>query len=58
MPIVLNVFSNGHFCTEGKLVWKSVASGEGYDTTPEIYVTNDVVAKFGMNGCSDIECPD
>jgi len=55
---VLIVNSNGHFCTEGSLDFRSVDRGVSHDTAPHILVEADVVAQFGVHSCNDIQCPE
>ncbi len=51
--LALEVRSTGHFCTTGKLVWKSVPYGEqGLSTSPEIFVAEVAVAQFGISDCT------
>jgi|GEM_PF-1659539 len=55
---VLIVNSNGHFCTEGSLDFRSVDRDGPADTAPRILVEADVVARFGVHNCDYIACPD
>jgi len=54
---VLEVKSNGHFCSEGRLTYKSVANFPYDPTNPRILVGADVSAMFGAD-CNDIHCPE
>ena len=54
---VLEVSSNGHFCTSGRLEYKSVANPGMNPTTPHILVATDMAAMFGVE-CSSVNCPE
>ena len=53
--VVLHVQSNGHFCTEGSLVY---ASDPELPTQPYIEVDADVAAMFGVSACDATNCPE
>ena len=52
--VVLHVQSNGHFCTQGRLKYKSLLNEPSSPTTPQIRVETDRMAAFGVSSCS---CP-